>query len=65
MPKSKVASMIHLFNNYLLSLYYVLYTLLATGSIILNKSGNVHALINLSALVKEMDINQISTPMKV
>lgn len=65
MPKSKVASMIQPFNNYLLSIYDVLDTLLATGSTILNKSGKVCALINLLALMKEVDINQISTPMKV
>lgn len=64
MPKSKVVSTIQPFNN-LLSIYYVLSTLLTTGSTILNKSGKVSALINLLSLVKEIDINQISTPMKI
>lgn len=57
--------MIGPFNNYLLSIYYVLDTLLATGSTILNKSDKVSAFMKLLALVKKTDINQINTLMKV
>lgn len=57
--------MVQQFNNSLLSIYNVLDTLLATGSTILNKSDKVSALLKLLALVKETNINKISTPMKV
>lgn len=57
--------MIHPFSNYLLSIYYVLDILLATGSTILNKSDKVSALMKLLVLVKETDINQINTFLKV
>lgn len=47
-PKSKFASIIQPFNNYLLSIYYVLDTLLTTGNIVLNKTDKVSALMKLS-----------------
>lgn len=40
-------------------------TLLAIGNTILSKSNKVSALTKLLALVKETDINQINTLMKV